>query len=170
MASADYVSGPYRLVAMDGNGHWLPEEVPDDVNRLLLGHLREAAGDVDGVEAQLGRIRARFSQAMVRGDGGALAAAYTHDGVLLPPDREIRGAQAIGRYFTTGRDGYRQVAHSMIPDEVRVRGDVASEVGTWSSTIQRPGQERTTTGDRYLLVWERGEDGQWRIAYDMWHR
>lgn len=167
--TAEHVEGPYRLVAIDGAGHWLPEEESPAVNRIVLGHLRERSGDPGGAEEALGRLRAAFSRALVQGDGAAVAATYSPAGVLLPPGREIRGADGIRQYFTEGRDRYRQVAHSMIPDEVRIEGPVATEIGTWSSTIQRPGAERTTATSRYLLTW-RLEDGEWRIVYDMWHR
>ena len=168
-SSADHVAGPYRWVALDGASHWLPEDEAEAVSRIVLGHLAERSGDPDGVEATLGGLRAGFSRALVEGDGEAVAAAYSSEGALLPPGREIRGADRISRYFTSGRDGYRQVAHSMIPDEVRIDGGTVTEIGTWSSTIQRTGQDRETSTNRYLLTW-RLEDGTWRIVYDMWHR
>jgi len=37
--SAAFVEGPYRFEELAGVGHWIPEEVPDDLNRLLLEHL-----------------------------------------------------------------------------------------------------------------------------------
>jgi pimeloyl-ACP methyl ester carboxylesterase len=37
--SAAFVEGPYRFEVLEGVGHWIPEEVPDDLNRLLLEHL-----------------------------------------------------------------------------------------------------------------------------------
>lgn len=40
-ASAKYCSGPFRTVALPGVGHWAPEEAPDEVNRLILEHLKE---------------------------------------------------------------------------------------------------------------------------------
>ncbi len=167
--TGEFVDGPYRLVALEGADHWLPEGESDAVTRIILGHLSERSGDRTGVEATLGDLRAAFSAALIDGDGDAVADAYAPDGALLPPGREIRGEDAIARYFTSGPDGYRQVAHSMIPDEVRVSDGTVTEVGTWSSTIQRTGEDHTTTSDRYLLTW-RLDDGQWRIVYDMWHR
>jgi pimeloyl-ACP methyl ester carboxylesterase len=41
-ATADFVTGPYRFEVIPGAGHFLTDEVPDTVNRLLLAHL--AAG------------------------------------------------------------------------------------------------------------------------------
>jgi pimeloyl-ACP methyl ester carboxylesterase len=38
-AAAAYVDGPYRFEVLDGVTHWIPEQVPDVFNRLLLDHL-----------------------------------------------------------------------------------------------------------------------------------
>ncbi len=38
-ATASYVEGPYRFEILEGISHWIPEEVPEALNRLLLGHL-----------------------------------------------------------------------------------------------------------------------------------
>jgi len=37
--TADFVTGPYRFEVIPGAGHFLTDEVPDKINRLLLGHL-----------------------------------------------------------------------------------------------------------------------------------
>ncbi|WP_293676841.1 alpha/beta fold hydrolase [uncultured Phenylobacterium sp.] len=38
-ATADFVTGPYRFEVIPGAGHFLTDEVPEPVNRLLLSHL-----------------------------------------------------------------------------------------------------------------------------------
>jgi len=38
---SDVVSGPYREVLLDGAGHWLQQERPDEVNAELLKFLAE---------------------------------------------------------------------------------------------------------------------------------
>jgi pimeloyl-ACP methyl ester carboxylesterase len=38
-ATADHVAGPYRFEVLEGISHWIPEEVPDRLNALLLDHL-----------------------------------------------------------------------------------------------------------------------------------
>lgn len=38
--TAEYVTGPYRFEILAGVNHWVPELAPDDVNALLLEHLR----------------------------------------------------------------------------------------------------------------------------------
>ena len=37
--SAEYVDGPWRYERLDGPGHWMQLEAPDEVNRLLLDFL-----------------------------------------------------------------------------------------------------------------------------------
>ncbi|MEU0084420.1 alpha/beta hydrolase [Streptomyces sp. NPDC006274] len=38
--TGQWVSGPYRFETLDGVSHWVPEEAPESLNSLLLGHLR----------------------------------------------------------------------------------------------------------------------------------
>ena len=42
-ATEAFVEGPYRFEVLDGVSHWIPEEVPDVVTRLLLVHLENEA-------------------------------------------------------------------------------------------------------------------------------
>jgi pimeloyl-ACP methyl ester carboxylesterase len=39
-ATAAWVEGPYRFEVLEGVSHWVPEEVPDALNALLLDHFR----------------------------------------------------------------------------------------------------------------------------------
>ena len=38
-ATGRFADGPYRFVALEGAGHWVPEERADELNALLLDHL-----------------------------------------------------------------------------------------------------------------------------------
>ena len=38
-ATGRFVTGPYQFAPLEGHSHWLPEEAPDIVARLLLAHL-----------------------------------------------------------------------------------------------------------------------------------
>ena len=42
-ATADFVEGPYRFEVMEGVGHFLAEQRPDETNALLLEHLASTA-------------------------------------------------------------------------------------------------------------------------------
>jgi pimeloyl-ACP methyl ester carboxylesterase len=38
--TADYVAAPYRYEVLEGRTHWLPEEAPEEVARLVVEHAR----------------------------------------------------------------------------------------------------------------------------------
>jgi pimeloyl-ACP methyl ester carboxylesterase len=46
LANAKQMTGPYRLEILPGVSHWIPDEVPDTLATLVLGHVAEvgAAG------------------------------------------------------------------------------------------------------------------------------
>ncbi|MGH9087865.1 MAG: alpha/beta fold hydrolase, partial [Acidimicrobiales bacterium] len=39
-ATAEWVAGRYRFEVLTGVSHWMPEQAPDDLHRLLLDHLQ----------------------------------------------------------------------------------------------------------------------------------
>jgi pimeloyl-ACP methyl ester carboxylesterase len=53
-----WVDGPYRFETLRGISHWIPEEAPELLNRLLLEHLQadsESATTVNGPSRSRGR-------------------------------------------------------------------------------------------------------------------
>ena len=124
-----------------------------------------------GAEDSLAIVAASraFSAAYVGNDTAALGQVYADSGVLHPPGREVRGRAAIQRYFAWGA-GHRQLAHAMQSTSLVVRGDLAVDVGTWTSTAQRGEDPPVTRSERYVVVWMREPDGAWRIRYDFWHQ
>ncbi len=103
------------------------------------------------------------------GDAAGVAAHYTDDAAVLPPD-----AARID-----GREGIRGVWQGLIDagigdvvlttQEVDNFGDVANEVGTISATA--PGEDggRVQLAGKYVAVWKRGGDDTWRVQRDIWN-
>jgi ketosteroid isomerase-like protein len=58
----------------------------------------------------------------------------------------------------------------MTSDELRIAGDRAFDTGTWTHAAQAEGRPVQQSSGKYLVIWQRGRDGRWRIEYDMWHR
>jgi ketosteroid isomerase-like protein len=54
-------------------------------------------------------------------------------------------------------------------EHLQVQGDLAVDLGWWTSTGQREGQEPATSSGRYLVAWIRTAGGEWKMLYDMWH-
>lgn len=138
----------------------------------LLALMFGAGADAQeaSVDAQaIGAASAAFSAAYVAGDTATIRSLYTTDAVLLPPGREIRGRNAIVRYFAPS-PGRVNLTHEMRSSELRISGDEAVDIGTWSNGWRVGDGEPQEVADRYLVVWRKGADGRWRIEFDMWHR
>src|SRR5262245_51000374 len=126
-------------------------------------------GDVRETRAAIESANAKFSEAFARGDAKALAAMYTSDAIAFPPDSEmIRGNEAIGEFWKATRDSGVQSAVLTTVDVER-SGDLASEVGTVSLTIQAAGTAPTTATAKYVVVWKRQADGSWKLHRDIWN-
>ncbi len=127
-----------------------------------------AGADPEGLPGVL-EASAAFSAALVAGDLDALADRYTENALVLPAGLVVKGRQQIREFFRP-LPGRQQIAHQMQSEELVVRDDLAIDFGTWVSTVKRGDNEPVTDSERYLAVWSRGEDGRWRMQFDMWHR
>ncbi len=110
-----------------------------------------------------------FMEAVKRGDPASLAALYTEDATLLPPNSEpIRGRQGIQAFMGTLMEmGLREATLETV--DVEYLGDVAHEVGAYTLKIEPKGGQATTDRGKYVVVWKRDGDGPWKLAVDMWN-
>jgi len=133
-------------------------------------YAREKGKDgVGEARAAIEAANAKFSDAFARGDARALAAMYTPDAIVFPPDSEmIQGNEAIGTFWKTTRDSGVQSA-TLTTVDVGRSGDVAYEVGTVALTIQPVGKEPTKAIEKYVVVWKRQANGAWKMHRDIWN-
>ena len=103
------------------------------------------------------------------GDAAGVAAHYTDDAAVLPPDAgRIDGREGIQGVWQGLIDAdVRDVA--LTTQEVDVFGDVANEVGTISATAPSEDGGRVQLAGKYVAVWKRGGDGNWRLRRDIWN-
>ncbi len=103
------------------------------------------------------------------GDAAGVAAHYTDDAALLPPDApRIDGREGIQGVWQGLIDAdVRDVA--LTTQEVDVFGDVANEVGTINATAPSEDGGRVQLAGKYVVVWKRGGDGTWRLHRDIWN-
>ena len=122
------------------------------------------------VRSAIEGTNAQFVAAANRGDTAAVAALYTADAVVLPPNAEmVRGRQAIRGFFDAliQQMGVPRLTLDTIQvDEV---GDTACEVGAYTMKLQPPGGEAVSDSGKYVVVWKRQSDGSWKLAVDIWN-
>ena len=111
----------------------------------------------------------RFSEAFQQRDAAAIAALYTDDTKLLPPNNEtVVGKQAVQEFWNDRmKRGVQSVAFETMDFEVD--GDLAYEIGVVTVTIQTEGDQAITQMGKYLVIRKRQADGSWKWAVDIWN-
>lgn len=117
------------------------------------------------VEQIVGRLEAAFNAR----DPAALAALYTEDAVLMPPnDLPVQGSEAIQSWFDQALP--RLGAVRLGPTVTRVGGDLAVQVGWFQMTPSAAVSSSTGVerAGKYVLVLTR-VGKQWAICADLWN-
>ncbi len=119
-------------------------------------------------DADRDAIRAASSawlQAYQANDWAAVAAMYTEDAVLMPPNqREIGGRDDIRTWFEENESG-----NSIELEYVEIEGcgDVAYVRGKYRMTIPVEGGEPIVDVGKLLDIRRRSADGSWLVARGM---
>jgi ketosteroid isomerase-like protein len=118
------------------------------------------------------RIRAgttSWMQSFNSGNAGAVAALYSDDAVLMPPNAPpARGVVAIKEAIAKEIAGAKKSGVTLAPgtvDEVNVAGDMAWHSGSY--VVKDKGGKAVDAG-KFIEVWER-KNGKWRMVRDMWN-
>ena len=106
-----------------------------------------------------------FMAAAMKGDAAGLAALYTENGQVLPPNSDfVKGRQAIQGFWQAVM-GMGIKAAKLEIVEVEGLGDTANEVGKYS-LYGAEGQVLDL--GKYIVVWKR-EHGQWKLHRDIFN-
>lgn len=98
------------------------------------------------------------------GDAAGVAAMYTENARLLPPNSDIlQGRTAIEPFIKGFIATGAQLAFSLL--DVHEAGNLAVSIGTYRLTIPGAAEER----GKFIEVWQRQGDGSWRIVDDIFN-
>jgi len=118
----------------------------------------------EGDPAQITSRSAEWGAAMNAGNADAIVAMYTDDARLLAPNTEMTiGEDGIRAAFGGMTDAGLSVKLTSI--EARVSGDIGHNVGRY---VLSAGGQDVDVG-KFVETWERGADGVWRIANDIYN-
>ena len=106
-----------------------------------------------------------FMATFKRGDAAGLAALYTENGQVLPPNSDsVTGRQAIQMFWQAVMDmGIKEAKLEIV--EVEGHGDTAIEVSIFS--LMGEGGQVLDKG-KYIVIWKQ-EDGQWKLHRDIFN-
>jgi len=122
----------------------------------------QVAGLADEDVAAIRASTEAYLQAWKSGDDAALAALFTEDGILMPPNESaIQARDAIRAW----EDLPPPIEANLTIVEIDGRGDLAYVRGTYTDTykaIDKPGLIQDT--GKYIEILRKQQDGSWLIA------
>jgi uncharacterized protein (TIGR02246 family) len=115
----------------------------------------------DAIVAANGNFKTTFKA----GDAAGMAALYTENGQLLPPNSDfVTGRPALQTFWQAIMDmGIKEAGLETV--EVESHGDTAIEVGKY--TLMGEGGQVLDNG-KYIVIWKQ-EDGQWKLHRDIFN-
>jgi len=125
--------------------------------------------DATQVRKAIEKGNAKFGDAVRKGDGAAIAALYTEDATLLPPDSDmIKGKPGIKAFWMGGLQmGIKEAVLTTV--DVSYAGDLAYEIGKFALKVQPKGKEVVEQKGKYVVIWKKGIDAVWKLHVDIWN-
>jgi ketosteroid isomerase-like protein len=135
------------------------------------GSASENARNTQPVERILRDLDAQWSKAAAAKDLERTVAYYSEDAIVLPPNATPAATKE------TIRDVWKDVLATpglvitWKPTKVKLgsSGEMAWVSGTYELTMNDPSGKPTNDRGKYLEVWEKQPDGNWRCAADIWN-
>lgn len=115
--------------------------------------------------AEIASNNATFMAAFRRGDSAGMAAVYTEDAEILPPNLPpIHGKPAIQAFWQGALD--MGIAEAVLETvEFEQVGDTAWEVG---KGVLKTKDGQVLDDAKYIVIWKR-EHGAWKWHRDIWN-
>ncbi len=111
----------------------------------------------------------KFTEGIRQGDSAALAASYTEDAIIMPPDADmIQGQRGIEEFWNgVIQMGAKDAVLTTV--DLNGSGDFVYEIGKYNFTIQLEDQESMEAIGKYVVVWKKTADGTWKLHVDIWN-
>ena len=124
------------------------------------------AGLTDADRAAIQAVSDEFTEHFVAGNFAGLAALYTEDGVLLPPNHaSVTGRAAIEEFAAT----FRPITQMHLTNvTVEGSGDMAYVYGTLHMVMTGPDGSSIEDTGKYIEIRRKVGD-QWLLAYDIFN-
>ena len=109
--------------------------------------------------------------AIVERDAERTASFYAEDAVLMPvaePIVEGRAAILVEWRHVFGIPGFANRAR-LVDAQPSTAGDLGYTRGTYESPMRGPDGQPLLERGKWVSVWKRGADGQWRIVVDIYN-
>ncbi len=122
----------------------------------------------DDIEVIIRKIGDKWARHWNSRELDKVIAIYADDAVYLPPHHAaVHGRDAIHEYLKRAME-HGATGLSFEVTYIKRAGDLAYDVGGYTMTLpQEDGSYKQDRG-KYLVVWQRQSNGDWKIAADCW--
>jgi len=121
--------------------------------------------DQSNARAHIEAASRKFAAALGGGDFEGAAALYSEQGQVLPPDgRPVSGRAGIAAFWEGAVAALGLKSAELRTLEVHSAGDLATEIGEARLELASG-----TAMVKYMVLWQRGVDGTWRLHRDIWN-
>ena len=123
------------------------------------------SADADRARDEIRRQSERHVAAHRLASADSIVAMYADDVVVQFPDiPDARGRAGARDMFASILAGMKVDTLLVTPDTIEVHGDAAYEWGTYHQVYTPQGKPRVREDGRYVIRWQRGANGTWRVS------
>jgi ketosteroid isomerase-like protein len=135
---------------------------------ILLALTNALAFADDNIRELIEARNKEWTDAANRGDVQAVVAIYDEGFLAIPPTSEpiTDRAELEAAFGAILESGMRDLHFETI--SLKVVGDHAYEIGRSTSQVRAEDGKWVDTGDDYLVVWKKDEQGVWNYHIDIW--
>jgi uncharacterized protein (TIGR02246 family) len=130
-----------------------------------------SAADTKAIEQALRDLDAQWSAAAGAKDLEKTIAFYSEDALVLPTNAPAATTKEAIR--NTWKDLLASpglaISWKATKVEVASSGDIAYTTGTYELTMNAPSGKLVPDHGKYVEVWKKRVDGNWKVAVDIWN-
>jgi uncharacterized protein (TIGR02246 family) len=109
-------------------------------------------------------LEAKFARATAEGGGKAFASFFAEDAVTLSNGKApVVGHAAIAAQATWSPKSYQL---TWTPTAGQLSGEMGYTWGHYEGTSITPDGQRVTTAGRYMTIWKKQANGEWKVELD----
>jgi ketosteroid isomerase-like protein len=150
--------------------HFSQSETVSTSQSSSSGSPSEKVGGTKSVEQHLRELDAEWGKAAAAKDIERTIAYYSDEAIVLPPNAATAATNQTIRNVWKDMLASPNLAITWKPDKVQIAnsGDMGWVSGTYELTMNNASDKATNDHGKYLEVWEKQTDGNWKCRADMW--
>ncbi len=171
VAVTAFVLSAYQLLQPKRAARFSQTEPVSISQSSTAGSSSETASNTQPVERILRDLDAQWSKAAAAKDLEQTVAYYAEQAIVLPPNATRAATRETIRNLWKDLLATPGLVITWEPTNVKLStsGEMAWVSGTYELTMNDPNGKPANDRGKYLEVWEKQPDGNWKCAADMWN-